>query len=71
MLCQWGVFASAYLDNELGPLEKDCFEKHLFSCKECALDLEAFRTMQRAIRFIQIERHPFDPRDPFEDTTCN
>ena len=69
MSCRWGIFASAYLDNELEPSEMIWFEEHLLSCAECALELEAFRTMQRVIRSIQIEGYPFDPRDPVEDTT--
>lgn len=69
--CQWGVLASAYFDNELEPSAKQWFEEHLFSCPGCALDLEAFRTIQRIIRSIQLEGDPFDPRDPIEDTTRN
>ena len=68
--CQWGVFASAYFDNELEPSEMVGFEEHLLSCAECALDLEAFRTLQRAIRSIKIEGH-FDPSEPFEGATRN
>lgn len=52
--CQWGVLASGYFDNELEPSEKERFREHLFFCPECALDLEAFRTIRRAIRSIEV-----------------
>ena len=71
MSCRWGDFVSAYLDNELEPSEKKWFEEHLFSCKECALDLEAFRTIQRVIQSINIEGCRFDSSEPFEDATHN
>ena len=71
MSCQWGVLASDYFDNELEPSEKQWFEEHLFSCAECALDLEAFRIIQRVIRSIQLEGDPFSPSNLFEDSTCS
>jgi hypothetical protein len=55
----------------LEPSEKQWFEEHLFTCPECALDLDAFRTIQGVIRSIQIDEYPFDSRDPAQDTTYN
>ncbi|MFQ5511626.1 MAG: zf-HC2 domain-containing protein [Candidatus Krumholzibacteriia bacterium] len=69
--CQWGVLASAYFDNELEPPAKRWFEEHLFCCNECALDLEAFQTLQSVIRSIGLEGDPVDPRDLIEDATRN
>ena len=71
MSCRWGDFVSAYLDNELEPSERVWFEEHLLSCADCALDLEAFRTIQRLIQSIRIEDYYFDPSDPLEDATRN
>jgi anti-sigma factor RsiW len=66
-----GVLANAYFDDELEPAEREWFEKHLLSCPECALDLEAFRTIQRLVRSIQHEGDPFDRSSPLKDSTYN
>ncbi len=71
MSCPWGIFASAYFDDELKSSEKAWFEKHLLSCVECALDLEAFRAIQRVIQSIKIEGYRFDPSESFKDATRN
>ena len=69
--CDWGVFASAYFDNELGPSERVWFEEHLLSCVACTLDLEAFMVMQQVIQSVRIEDLLADPSEPLEDATCN
>jgi hypothetical protein len=69
--CPWGVFASAYHDNELEPSERVWFEEHLLCCAECALDLRAIGTIQRIIQSINKEGRRFDPSEPFEDATVN
>ena len=71
MPCPWGVFASAYLDNELEPTEMVLLEEHLLCCAECALDLRAIGTIQRIIQSINKEGRRFDPSEPFEDATVN
>ena len=71
MSCPWGVFTSPYLDGELEPSEMAWFEERLLSCVECALKLDAFMVMHKVIQSINIEEHPLDPSEPFEDATRN
>jgi anti-sigma factor RsiW len=52
-----------YLLDELTPEEKDAFEKHLFDCGDCALDLRAgsaFVTEARA-QLFQLDTEPPTP----------
>jgi len=52
-----------YLLDELTPEEKDAFEKHLFDCSECALDLRtgaAFVTEARS-QLAEMDRQPASP----------
>jgi anti-sigma factor RsiW len=67
----WKPYASAYLDDELGPAERRAFEEELNHSPELVEEVEAMRRMKRVMSGIRLKELPDEAWDDYRARTYN